>query len=124
MIQVISLSQSQKKKLIDELLIHIDNLNYYIVNRSDLKNKEFMYKYRITNEKGAQEILKKISINNLMSVEYDDDVIQYGPEEVIIFHINCVMKDFHGDEKEVKVYVKIKNKKENIPVISLHECKY
>ena len=83
-----------------------------------------MYKYRITNEKGAQEILKKISINNLMSVEYDDDVIQYGPEEVIIFHINCVLMDFHGDEKEVKVYVKIKNKKENIPVISLHECKY
>lgn len=59
MIQVITLSQSQKKKLIDELLVHIENLNYHIVNRSDLKNKSFMYKYRIVNEKGAQEILKK-----------------------------------------------------------------
>ena len=124
MIQNITLSQSQKKKLIDELLINIKNLNYHIVNRADLKNKLFMSKYRIINEKGTQIILEKISINNLISVEYDDDVIQYGTEEVVIFHIDCKLTDYHGDDNEVKVYVKIKNKKDNIPIISLHECDY
>ena len=83
-----------------------------------------MYKYRIINKKGAQEILKKISIDNLINIEYDDDVIQYGTEEVVIFHVDCLLKDFHGNENNVKVYIKIKNKKYNMPVISLHECEH
>lgn len=120
--QVISYSKSDQKKLIDELLVKINKLDYYIVYRDDNKNKDFMKKYRIVNKKGAQEILKKISIDNLISIEYDDEVIKYGLEELFIFHIECELIDFHGEENTVKVYVKIKNKENNMPVISFHEC--
>lgn len=57
-----------------------------------------------------------------MSIEFDNEVIKYGLEEVVIFHIECKLVDFHGDENDVKVYVKIKNKENNMPVISFHEC--
>ena len=120
--QTISYNKSKKKKLIEELLFKIENLNYYIVLRNDFKNKNFMRKYRIIDKKDAKAILNKISIDNLFSIEYDDNVIKYGPEEVIIFHIDCKLIDFHGEENKVKVYVKIKNKENNMPVISLHEC--
>ncbi len=120
--QIISLSKSNKKKLIDELLLKIEELNFHIVYRDDSKNKDFMRKFKIVDKKGAREILKKISIDNLQSIEYDDEVIKYGLEEVVIFHIECKLIDFHGDENNVKVYVKIKNKENDMPVISLHEC--
>lgn len=120
--QQISLSESSKKKLIDDLLLKIENNNFHVVFRENSKNKDFMRRFRIVDKEGVKEILKKISVDNLQSVEFDNEVIKYGLEELFIFHIECELIDFHGEENTVKVYVKIKNKENDMPVISLHEC--
>ena len=122
--QVISYSKSKKKKLVEELLIKINKLDFHIVYREDQKNKNFMKKYRIIDKKGALKVLEKISFYNLQSIEYDNDVLKYGSEEVVILYVYCELIDFHGDLNNIKVYVKIKNKENNLPVISFHECEY
>ena len=120
--QQISLSESSKKKLIEDLLLKIENNSFHVVFRENSKNKDFMRRFRIVDKEGVKEILKKISVDNLQSVEFDNEVIKYGLEEVVIFHIECSLTDFHGEVNNVKVYVKIKNKENDMPVISLHEC--
>lgn len=48
--QIISLSKLDKIKIINELLLKIESLNFYIVLREDSKNKDFMRKYRIIDK--------------------------------------------------------------------------
>ena len=67
-------------------------------------------------------ILSKISSNNFVSIETDNDSLKYGIEPVIIFHVNCNLINFHGEEENVIVYVKIKNCDDMIVTISLHKC--
>lgn len=119
------LTQSQKKKLINELLLKIDNLDYRIIkDRSDQKNKIFMKNFKINDEIDAKPILNKISVDNFLSYEFDYDTLKYGPEKVAKFIVECKLVDFNGIEQNVEVYVKIKNKEHNMPVISFHINEY
>ena len=121
----ITLTPSQKKELINELLIKIDRLDYHIVTgRREPKNDIFMAEYRINDKEDAKPILSKISVDNFLSYEFDHETDRFGTEKVAKFIVECELINIHGIEENVEVYVKIKNKEHDMPVISFHISEY
>lgn len=113
------LSKSQIKSLVDTLLLKINNGEFTIVKRD--KNNLFMIEYRLNKEKLKTMVLSKISEDNFVSEEFDYDTIKYGAENVAIFIIECNLINFNGEQKDLKVYVKIKEKIDYLITISVHE---
>ena len=115
------LSQSQIKELVRKIYEKINSDDYVILISRD-KNKKFIREYNLNHDSIKSKILSKISISNFVSEETDDNTLKYGIDPVAIFHIKCDLINFLGEEKEVKVYVKIKLDEPKHIVISLHEC--
>lgn len=115
----IDLSKSQIKELVLFLLSMINDNKFIIVRRD--KNNMFMIKYRLDKDSVRDYILSKISVDNFIGEEFDNDTLRYGSEKVAIFYVECKLIDFHGNDNNVTVYVKIKEKKDNLVTISIHE---
>ena len=111
-------SKSNIKKIVSDLHKIINNDKFTIVLRD--KNKRFILNYRL-GKRNIKEILMSISEDNFVIEEFDNNTLKYGPETVVIFVLNKNLIDIHGFEKNVEIYIKIKLKKENLPVISIHE---
>lgn len=118
LLKEINNSKSNIKKIVSNLHKIINNDKFTIVLRD--KNKRFILKYRLS-KKNIKKILISISEDNFVIEEFDNDTLKYGLETVVIFVLNKNLIDIHGFEKNVEIYIKIKLKKENLPVISIHE---
>lgn len=116
----IELSKSQINDLVSWLLDKINKNEFSIVRRD--KNNNFMFTYRLNQQSVKEKILSNISSSNFISEEYDYETIKYGKEKVAIFIVDCNLINFHGEEKCLKVYVKIKERKDKLVTISLHEA--
>ena len=116
---VIKNSKSNIKRIVDNILSKIYNDEFVIIPRD--KNKEFMMYYRLT-KKDIKQILCCISIGTYISEEFDSDTLKYGPETVVIFIVERTLVNINGEESSVRIYIKIKNKEDKVPVISIHEA--
>lgn len=116
----LKLSKKEIRDLVEFLLTKINNDEYRIVPRE--KNILFMHQYRLDQAILKSKVLSKISVDNFVSEEFDNDTIKYGVEKVAIFNVQCELIDFHGVDKSLKVYVKIKEKTDMLIMISVHEA--
>lgn len=115
----VQLSKSQLNKLLNFLLEKINHDEFIIIKRE--KNNRFMNEYRLNKERVKLDILLKISSENFISEEFDNDTIKYGTEKVAIFIVKCNLVDVYGENKDLSVYVKIKEKINSLVMISVHE---
>ena len=92
----------------------------FIIIKSE-KNDLFIRNYRLCKKEIKDKILSKISTDNFISEEFDIDTLKYGNEKVAIFYVECKLVDFHGIEKNIIVYLKIKERIDNLITISIHE---
>jgi len=116
----LKLSKKEIKELVEFLLTKINKDEYGIVPR--YKYTAFITRYRLDQELLKKQVLLKISVDNFISEEFDNDTIKYGIEKVAIFNVECELTDYHGKNKSLKVYIKIKEKTDKLIMISVHEA--
>ncbi len=115
----LTLSDSELNKLIKSLLEKINNLDFVIIPTE--KNQKMMTLYKLNKSKSRDLVLSKISKDNFVSYEFDRDTSKYGVGYVLIFIFDCKLINLFGENVNVKVYVKIKENKDMLPVLSMHE---
>ncbi len=115
------LSDSKLNELIKSLMEKIINLNFVIIPTE--KNRRLMTMYKMNKEKSRDLILSKISKDNFVSYEFDRDTDKYGVGYVLIFIFDCNLINVFGETVTLKIYVKIKDSKDALPILSMHESK-
>lgn len=100
----------------------INNNDFIISDRS--KNKQFMRKFRL-NHYAIKNILLNLEHSSFIRIDNDRSKEEYGEDPIVIFKISKNLVNFHGENEEVKIYIKLKllvNK--IIPIISFHEAEF
>lgn len=97
---------------------------YYISKRD--KNELFRRKYRFTKKSDYGNILLKLNSSDFSKYDKEEQPDNYGEGIIYVFIKEWCLKNIHGDEENVNLYIKIKipNEGEHLPVISFHVSEY
>lgn len=90
---------------------------YKIIPRE--KNLNFIRKFKLNYDK-IKKILLSLSENNIMYMTKDVEYTKYGNEPLIVFKKEHKLIDAYGNENNYLLYIKIKFKKDRLPIISIH----
>ena len=66
-------------------------------------------------------MLLSLTKDNIEYLIEDYDYIKYGNEPLIVFKKVYCLENKYGNESNVLIYIKIKDKADWLPVISFHE---
>ncbi len=93
--------------------------DFFVIPRD--KNDDFIRKYRL-NKSRIRAILLNLSKFDYVgeTEDYGKDV--HGDACLILFEKEIMLTDFHGIDRLVSIYIKIKEvENRKVPVISFHE---
>lgn len=85
------------------------------------KNNSFIMKYNLFKIDKIKKILLDLKEFDFRYEDDDKEFKKYGDEKVVVFIKKEKLRDLNYKECNVKIYIKIKMKKNNIPIISFHE---
>lgn len=91
---------------------------FIIVPREE--NVNFLMKYNLTDNNKIKKILLDLKESDFKYEDDDIESIKYGTEKVVIFIKKEKLRDLNYKEHTVKIYIKIKMKENNLPIISFH----
>ena len=113
----IEINEIGKQVYIKDIIDLIKNDNYEVVLRD--KNENFIIKYNLDKKKIKQMLLSLEKDDIQYQVE-DIEYTKYGPEPLVVFKKQFNLIDMFARNKNEIVYIKIKMKEENLPIISFH----
>lgn len=108
--------------MIDIIKESVEKNDFIIVNRD--KNKTFMRRFRL-NHTSIKKILLSLNYLSIDKIDEDINKNEFGGDPIVVLIETCNLVNFHGENEEVRIYIKIKMIKDKVvPVISFHEAEF
>lgn len=84
------------------------------------KNTQFMSQYDLNKSK-AKCMLLALTADDIQYQMEDIEYTKFGTEPLIVFKKEYTLTNLFGNNVNQVIYIKIKYKEDNLPIISFHQ---